>query len=111
MYHCTKFELIWRTSDFGTKFTYKNLNDKNVGKINIKFKIMIYQCIPVYQCRTSVFETKFAQKRISGRVLGQTQPDNNIFYVKKYCNMACFRCFQVVSGSFWVVSGDFRWFR
>ena len=41
MYNCTKFELIWRTSDFGTKFTYKNLNDKNVGKINIKFKIRI----------------------------------------------------------------------
>ena len=117
MYHCTKFELIWRTSDFGTKFTYKNLNDKNVGKINIKFKIMIYQCIPVYQCRTSVFETKFAQKRISGRVLGQTQPDNNIFYEKStaiWPALGVSRWFQVVSGWFQVISGgldDSRWFQ
>ena len=29
--------------------------------------------------RTSVFETKFAQKRLSGGVLGQTQPENNLF--------------------------------
>ena len=28
---------------------------------------------------TSVFETKFAQKRLQGGVLGQTQPENNLF--------------------------------
>ena len=107
MYHCTKFELIWRTSDFGTKFTYKNLNDKNVGKINIKFKIRIQQCI----------FSKFAQKRTSGRVLGQTQPDNNIFYVKStaiWPVLGVSRWFQVVSGWFQVISGgldDSRWFQ
>ena len=41
MYHCTKFELIWRTSDFRTKFAQKNMNDKNFGKIKIKFEIRI----------------------------------------------------------------------
>ena len=45
--------------------------------------------------RTSVFETKFAQKRLQGRVLGQAQPENILQY----------GWFQVVSGSFWVVSG------
>ena len=35
MYACTKFELIWRTSDFGTKFAQKNMNDKNFEKTNI----------------------------------------------------------------------------
>ena len=38
---CTKFQLIWRTSNFGTKFAQKNVSDKNVGKINIKFEIRI----------------------------------------------------------------------
>ena len=36
MYTCTKFQSIWRTSDFGTKFVLKNMNDKNFEKINIK---------------------------------------------------------------------------
>ena len=25
---CIKFQLIWRTLDFGTKFAHKNMNDK-----------------------------------------------------------------------------------
>ena len=37
MYPCSKFQLIWRTSDFGTKLAQKNMNDKNLGKIKIKF--------------------------------------------------------------------------
>ena len=35
----TKFQLIWRTLDFGTKFALKNMNDKNFEKINIKIII------------------------------------------------------------------------
>ena len=35
MYPSTKFQLIWRTADFGTKFA------KNFGKINIKFEMKI----------------------------------------------------------------------
>ena len=31
---CAKFQLIWRTLDFGTKFAPKNVSDKNFGKIN-----------------------------------------------------------------------------
>ena len=41
MYPCTKFQLIWRASDFGTKFTKKNVSDKNFGKITIKFGMRI----------------------------------------------------------------------
>ena len=41
MYPCTKFQLIWGTSDFGTKFVQKNVNDKHFGKINIKFEMRI----------------------------------------------------------------------
>ena len=44
---CTKFQLIWRTSDFGTKFSPKNMSDKNFGKINIKIVISIQQCTPL----------------------------------------------------------------
>ena len=36
MYRCTKFQLIWRTSDFGTKFAPKNMNGWNFEKINVK---------------------------------------------------------------------------
>ena len=37
-----KFQLIWRTSDFGVKFSPKNMNDKFFfGKTNIKFEISI----------------------------------------------------------------------
>ena len=38
MYPYTRFQLIWRTSDFGTKLAQKNLNGKNFGKIKIKFE-------------------------------------------------------------------------
>ena len=41
MYSCTKFQLIWRISDFGTKFAPKHVSDKNFEKINIKFEIRI----------------------------------------------------------------------
>ena len=47
MYTCSKFQLIWRTSDFGTKSAQKNMNDKHFEKINVKIVINIYQCIPV----------------------------------------------------------------
>ena len=41
MYACPKFQLIWRTSDFGTKIAQKNMNDKHFGKINTKIVISI----------------------------------------------------------------------
>ena len=41
MYPCTKFKLIWRTSDIRTKFAQKNVNNKNFGKIDIKFEMRI----------------------------------------------------------------------
>ena len=39
MYPCTKFQLNWRTSHFGTKFAQKN--DKNFEKINVKIVISV----------------------------------------------------------------------
>ena len=39
MYPCTKFQLIWRTSDFGTKLPPKIMMDKTFDKINIKMEI------------------------------------------------------------------------
>ena len=41
MYTYAKFQLIWRTSDFGTKFTQKNVNNKNFEKLNIKIMISL----------------------------------------------------------------------
>ena len=46
MYPGTKFQLTWRTSDFGTKFAQKNVSDKNFGKINIKFEMIILSMYP-----------------------------------------------------------------
>ena len=43
---CTKFQLIWRASDFGTKFAQKSVSDKNFGKINIRFEMRIQPCNP-----------------------------------------------------------------
>ena len=36
MYPFTKFQPIWKTSNFGTKFFQKNINDKNFEKIKLK---------------------------------------------------------------------------
>ena len=47
MYPCTKFQLIWINSDFEIKFAQKNMNDKNLRKINIKSEIKIQQCTSV----------------------------------------------------------------
>ena len=32
MYACTKFQLIWATSDFGIKIAQKNIDDKSFEK-------------------------------------------------------------------------------
>ena len=47
MYPCTKYQVIRRTSDFETKFAQKDVNNKNFGKMNIKFEIRIWKCTPV----------------------------------------------------------------
>ena len=47
MYACNKFQLIWTTSDFWTKFAEKDIDDKNFEKINIKIQnkdIAMYPC-------------------------------------------------------------------
>ena len=35
-YPCTKFQLIWGTSDLGTKFVQKSRTDKNFEKYTLK---------------------------------------------------------------------------
>ena len=47
MYPSTKFQSIWRTSDFETKFAQRNMTDKNYEKINIKIVISIQQSTPL----------------------------------------------------------------
>ena len=39
MYPCTKFQSIWRISDFGTKVAPKKYEWQNFEKKNIKFEI------------------------------------------------------------------------
>ena len=48
MYPSTKFQSLWRTSDFETKFAQKNMTDKNFGQINIKIVISIQQ-VPLHE--------------------------------------------------------------
>ena len=48
MYPSTKFQSIWRTSDFETKFAQRNMTDKNYEKINIKIVISIQQSTPLW---------------------------------------------------------------
>ena len=47
MYPCIKFQFIWRTSDFGTKFAQKYMNDKTFEKITIKIEIGMQQSTSV----------------------------------------------------------------
>ena len=65
MYTCTKFQLIWRTSDLGTKFAQKYQWQKfwkNKHQSRNKH-IAIYLCTKFQSIwRTSDFGTKFAQK-------------------------------------------------
>ena len=43
MYPGIKFQLTWRTSDFGTKFAPKNMSENKIKKINIEFETRIKQ--------------------------------------------------------------------
>ena len=47
MYTNARSQSIGTTSGFGTKFSPKNMTDKNFEKINIKIVINIMQCILV----------------------------------------------------------------
>ena len=38
MYPDTKFQLTWRTSDFGTKFAPKNMSEKKLKKLTLNSK-------------------------------------------------------------------------
>ena len=98
MYPFTEFQLIWRTSDFGTKFTQKCVNVKNFGKINIKFEMRIQQCTPVPNF-SQFRELQFLKPNLSKK---ETYFKKKLIFIlsKRYHNMAGFRWFQVVSGGF-----------
>ena len=38
LYPGTKFQLTWRTSDFGTKFAQKNMSEKKLKKLTLNSK-------------------------------------------------------------------------
>ena len=42
---CIKFQSIWRTLGFGTKFAQSYMKDEILKKINIKIEISIYQSV------------------------------------------------------------------
>ena len=50
MYPTTKFQSIWKTSNFEIKFVEKTMTDKTFEKINTKIVISIQQCTPVRNC-------------------------------------------------------------
>ena len=41
MYLCTRFQLIWKASDFGTKLAQNNLNKNNFENANVRIVISI----------------------------------------------------------------------
>ena len=108
---------IWRKQD-GMKFAHNTLkfsrfvqnymNDKTFEKINIKIEISIQQSTSVLNFsqfeELQINETKFAQKRLQGVVLGQTQPENNQFQVKNTIKWLVF-------GGFRQFLGGFSWFQ
>ena len=47
MYTNARFQSVRTTSDFGTRFVQKYMNDKTFEKANIKMVISILQCTPV----------------------------------------------------------------
>ena len=51
MHACTKLQLIWKSSVFGSKFSplppKKSINYKDFEKTNVKTVISIEQCTPV----------------------------------------------------------------
>ena len=56
---CTKFQLIWRTSDFGAKFAQDYMNDKNFEKIRIKIE---YNNLPLYQILVNLKKFRFCDQ-------------------------------------------------
>ena len=59
MYPCTKFHLIWRTSDFvGPNFPKENINDKNLKKQTLKSK-QAYGNLPLYQVSVNLKNFRF----------------------------------------------------
>ena len=70
-YRTTKFQSIWRTSDFETKFFPKSMTDKNFEKINFKIVISIQKCTPLQNfshfVELQTYGTKFAQKDMADK--------------------------------------------
>ena len=71
MYPCTKFQLIWKTSNFGTKFASKKYEWQKIWKNkrwNRNKHIAVYPCTKFWlSWRTSDFRTKFAQKSMNDK--------------------------------------------
>ena len=84
MYLCTKFQLTWRTSDFGTRICPKHMNEdlflKIKKKLNRNKHTVIYASTKFQLiCRTSDFGTKFAKKI---RMRKKSEKINNKFEIR-----------------------------
>ena len=91
MYTCTKFQLIWITSDFGTKFVQKIWMTKFWKKEhqNRNKNRAIYLCTKFQSIwKTSNFGTKFTQKMWLKRILKKT----NIKTVYRNCMLNTVNC-------------------
>ena len=109
---CTKFQLIWRTSDFWTKFDQRNVSDKNFGKINIKFEMRIWQCTPVINF-SPFGELQFLKPNLPKKDFSAEYQDKLNMRITSfnYKTLLQHGWFQVVSGRFRSFLGDFRWFQ
>ena len=67
MYPRTKFQLIWRTSDFGAKFAQKKTLNK---RINMKFEMRIEHCTSVPNF-SQFGELQFLRPNLPKETLGQ----------------------------------------
>ena len=60
----------------------ENMNEKNFEKLNIKIVISIQQCTPIASF-SQFGELQFLGPNMPKNTLGQTQPENHLFQIKK----------------------------
>lgn len=109
IYLCTKFQVLWRTSYFGTTLPPIKMNAK-FEKININIKIRVIKWIFHWD------SFNLEDIPLCDKIYLKTRYDNNLVLVKNLqygwfqvisVFHGCFRWFQLVSGGFHLVSDRF----